>query len=58
MIVPAAYSGPMLKMVKIEAKAPGQVKKLARMGIDIAAVHKGPVVESGTSVLFLYLRNK
>jgi hypothetical protein len=39
--VPLAHSGPMLKMVTIEAKSPGQVKKLARMGIDIAAVRKG-----------------
>ena len=34
--VPLAHSGPMLNMVTIEAKSPGQVKKLARMGIDMA----------------------
>ncbi|MHC4445913.1 MAG: M14 family metallopeptidase [Planctomycetota bacterium] len=50
MIVPAAYSGPMLKMVKIEAQSPGAVKKLARMGIDIAAVRKGPVVKNGQGI--------
>ena len=42
--LPLAHSGPMLKMVAIEAKAPGQVKKLARMGIDISEVVKGPLV--------------
>ncbi len=42
--IPLAHAGSMLKMVTIEAKSPGQVKKLARMGIDIAAVRKGPVV--------------
>ena len=42
---PLAHAGPMLKMVTIEAKSPGQVKKLARMGIDIAAVRTGPVVK-------------
>jgi hypothetical protein len=36
---------PMLKMVSIDAGSPGQVKKLARMGLDIAAVRKGPAVE-------------
>ena len=48
--VPEAYSGPMLKMVSIEAKAPGQVRKLARMGIDISEVIKGPVVEGPRGV--------
>jgi hypothetical protein len=43
-IVAAASQGQMLKMVAIEAKAPGQVKKLARMGIDISEVIKGPLV--------------
>jgi hypothetical protein len=36
---------PMLKMVFIDAESPGAVQKLARMGIDIAAVREGPVVE-------------
>lgn len=46
--VPAAFSQspePMLKMVFIDAKSPGEIKKLARMAIDIAAVRKGPVME-------------
>ncbi len=48
--VPLAHSGPMLKMVAIEAKSPGQVKKLARMGIDISEVVKGPLVEGPRGV--------
>lgn len=48
--VPLAHSGPMLKMVTIEAKALGQVKKLARMGIDITAVRKGPIVKGPRGV--------
>ena len=40
----AGASPPMLKMVIIDAESPGQVKKLARMGIDIAAVRKGPII--------------
>jgi hypothetical protein len=46
--VPVALSQgpqPMLKMVTIDAESSAAVKKLARMGIDIAAVRKGPVVE-------------
>ena len=43
--VQLAHSGPMLKMIAIEAKAPGQVHKLARMGIDISEVVKGPVIK-------------
>jgi hypothetical protein len=46
--VPVAFSQspePMLKMVSINAGSPGEVKKLARLGLDIAAVRKGPVVE-------------
>jgi redox-regulated HSP33 family molecular chaperone len=35
-IVAAQSQGPMLKMIAIEAKSPGQIKKLARMGIDIS----------------------
>jgi len=50
--LPLAHSGPMLKMVAIEAKAPGQVKKLARMGIDISEVVKGPWVEGPRGVPF------
>ena len=49
-IVAAQSQGPMLKMVAIEAKFPGQVKKLARMGIDISEVVKGPVVEGPRGV--------
>ena len=45
-----AHSEPMLKMVTIEAKSAGQVKKLARMGIDIAAVRKGPIVKGPRGV--------
>lgn len=41
----AGSSEPMLKMVVINTNSPGQVKKLARMGIDIAAVRKGPIVK-------------
>lgn len=43
--VPVAHSEPMLKMIAIEVNAPGQINKLARMGIDIAEVEKGPVVK-------------
>ncbi len=43
--VPSAHSEPMLKMVAIKANAPGQVNKLARMGIDISEVVKGPVIK-------------
>ena len=45
-----AHSGPMLKMVAIEAKAPGQVKKLARMGLDISEAVKGPLVKGPRGV--------
>jgi hypothetical protein len=48
--LPSAHSGPMLKMISIEAKAPGQVKKLARMGIDISEVVKGPLVKGPRGV--------
>ena len=48
--LPLAHSGPMLKMVAIEANAPGQVKKLARMGIDISEVIKGPLVQGPRGV--------
>jgi len=41
----AQSSNPMLKMVFIDAKSPAEVKKLARMGIDIATVRKGPIAE-------------
>ena len=34
---------PQLKMVSIEAKNYGQVRKLAAMGIDIASVQEGDV---------------
>lgn len=43
--VPLAHSEPVLKMIAINANAPGQVNKLARMGIDISEVVKGPVVK-------------
>ena len=43
--VSMAHSEPMLKMITIKANAPGQVNKLARMGIDISEVVKGPVVK-------------
>ena len=43
--VPLVHSEPMLKMVAINANAPGQVNKLARMGIDISEVAKGPVIK-------------
>ena len=49
-VVQAELSVPALKMVTIEAKSPGQIKKLARMGIDIAAVRKGPVMEGPRGV--------
>ena len=49
--LPLAHSEPMLKMVKIEAKSPGQVKKLANMGFDIAAVRKGPIVTGPRGVV-------
>lgn len=51
--VPVAFSQspePMLKMVSIDAGSAGAVKKLARMGIDIAAVREGPVVEGDRGV--------
>jgi len=51
--LPLAHSEPMLEMVAIEAKAPGQVKKLARMGIDISEVVKGPLVEGPQSAPIL-----
>jgi hypothetical protein len=43
-------NGPMLKMVSIDAKSPGAVKNLARMGIDITAVLKGPLEEGPRGV--------
>lgn len=51
--VPVALSQgpqPMLKMVSIDAQSAGEVQKLARMGIDIAAVRKGPIVEGDRGV--------
>ena len=51
--VPAAFSQgpePQLKMVAIDAGSPGEVQELARMGLDIAAVRKGPVVEGERGV--------
>ncbi|MCP3940131.1 MAG: zinc carboxypeptidase [Desulfobacteraceae bacterium] len=48
--VPSALSDPMLKMVTIDVKAPGQINKLAGMGIDIAEVVKGPMVEDSRGV--------
>ncbi len=51
--VPVAFSQspePMLKVVFIDAGSAGAVKKLARLGIDIAAVRKGPVVERDRGV--------
>ena len=48
--LPLAHAEPMLKMVTIEAKSQGQVKKLARMGIDIAAVRKGPIIKGPRGV--------
>jgi hypothetical protein len=48
--VPFAHSGPMLKMVSIKANAPGQLKKLVRVGIDISEVVKEPVVEGPRGV--------
>ena len=36
----SAHAGPMLKMAFIEVDSSTAVKKLARLGIDIAAVHK------------------
>ena len=48
--LPLAHSGPMLKMVAIKANAPGQVKKLASMGIDISEVIKGPLVQGPRGV--------
>ncbi|MDH4136569.1 MAG: hypothetical protein OEW09_07640, partial [Anaerolineae bacterium] len=51
--VPVALSQgpqPMLKMVTIDAGSAAAVKKLARMGIDIAAVREGPVVEGPRGV--------
>ncbi|MEJ2349222.1 MAG: M14 family zinc carboxypeptidase [Anaerolineales bacterium] len=47
-LVPSAVSQspqPSLKMVSIEAQSRADVEKLAGMGLDIAAVRKGPVVE-------------
>jgi len=44
-IVEAESAVPKLRMVNIEAKLPAQIKKLVRLGIDIAAVRKGPIVE-------------
>jgi hypothetical protein len=41
---------PMLKMVTIEAGSPTTLQTLARTGIDIAAVRKGPVVEKEPGV--------
>lgn len=49
-VVQAESPVPALKMVTIEAKSPGQIKKLARMGIDIAAVRKGPVMKGPRGV--------
>jgi hypothetical protein len=40
-----AWAGPMLKMAQIEVDTKTQVKKLARMGIDIAAVR--PILDEG-----------
>ena len=51
--VPVALSQgpqPVLKLVSIDAESAGAVQKLARMGIDIAAVREGPVVEGPRGV--------
>ena len=48
--LPMAHAGSMLKMVAIEAKSLGQVKKLARMGIDISEATKGPLVKGPRGV--------
>ncbi|MGD9224740.1 MAG: M14 family metallopeptidase, partial [Desulfobacteraceae bacterium] len=42
-----AWAGPKLKMAQIEVDSKAQVKKLARMGIDIAAVR--PISDEGVS---------
>jgi hypothetical protein len=47
---PSAHAGPMLKMVAIEVNSPGQIKKLARMGIDISEVVKGPLKDGPRGV--------
>jgi hypothetical protein len=51
--VPAAFAQdpePGLKMVFIDASSRAEVEKLARLGIDIAAVREGPVVEGPRGV--------
>ena len=48
--LPMAHAGSMLKMVAIEAKSLGQVKELARMGIDISEAVKGPLVKGPRGV--------
>jgi hypothetical protein len=37
--------GPALKFVTIEAQSGAEVRELARLGLDIAAIREGPVVE-------------
>lgn len=37
-------------MVFIEARSPAEVKKLARMGIDIASVREGPIVKDARGI--------
>jgi len=49
-VVEAELPVPALNMVTIEAKSAGQVSILARMGIDIAAVREGPVMEGPRGV--------
>jgi len=47
-LVPSVASqspGPALKFVTIEAQSGAEVKELAKMGLDIAAIREGPVVE-------------
>ncbi len=48
----AAQSEPGLKMVTVDGLSPGQVRKLARMGLDIAAVRKGPMTTGPRGVPF------
>ena len=51
--VPVAFSQapePALRMVFVDASSGAEVQKLARLGIDIAAVRKGPVVEGPRGV--------
>lgn len=47
-----AEAGPMLKMVEIKTDAPGQIKKLARMGLDISEIEKESVIVGPRGVPF------